>query len=351
MSELVIIIADLYLPADEPARSAQAAEFRAVPGIEFAARFGERGRLGSGWRAWLARWFGREDLAESSVARVAAASLAEGAVAAGGPGSTWIATPVELTAGLARVHLDHRGIVHLEPAEQAALAAAFAAEFGSSGAQLVPLGDGTLLLNAAGVAPVATEEPARCAGGELVLPRGAAAAPLLRLTSEIEMWLHGHPLNEARRARGDPEVTALWLWGAAGRTIAPRPPGASGNGGARTAPLGFGSDAWLGGLLRLAGSAHRPLPAQPAELVAQLPGARAVLVTELAREAADGGPWSRAAALAGLDRRLIRPVLAALGAGSLERVTLVANDAALTVARHSAWKRWRRRRAGLGGFL
>ncbi|HYL04274.1 MAG TPA: hypothetical protein VEU54_12745 [Steroidobacteraceae bacterium] len=351
MSELVIIVADLYLPSEEPARSAQAADFRAVPGIEFAARFGERGPLGSGWRAWLARWLGRDDLAESSVARVAAASLSSGPAPALDSGSTWIATPVELTAGLARVHLDHRGIVHLEPAEQAALAAAFAAEFASAGARLVPLADGTLLLHAAGIAPVATEEPARCAGGELVLPRGTAAAPLLRLTSEIEMWLHGHALNEARRARGDPQVTALWLWGAAGRAIPSRPPAPGGNGSARAAPLGFGSDAWLGGLLRLMGSAQRPIPARPAELIAQLRGARAVFVTELAREPADGGPWSRAAALAGVDRRLIRPVLTALAAGSLERVTLVANDAALTIARHSAWKRWRRRRAGLGGFL
>jgi hypothetical protein len=348
VSELVIIIADLYLQHDEPVRAGELAH--PMPGVEHAARFGERTPLPSGWRAWLAGWLGRDDLADSSIAGIAAASLGESAGPAEATLSTWIATPVELSAGLARVHLDHRGIVRLEAAEQAALAAAFRAEFTSSGALLQPLGDGTLLLRAPGIAPVATEEPARCAGGELVLPHGAAAAPLLRLATEIEMWLHGHPLNEARRALGKREVTGLWLWGGAGRPIAARPPAPSGAGSARAAPLAFGGDAYLGGLLRLLGSATRPLPAHPAQLIPRRHGARAVCVTELACEPPGGERWSLAAALAGLDRRLVRPALAAVRNGTLARVTLVANDTAIAVTRRSAWKRWRRRRPGLGGL-
>lgn len=352
MSELVIIIADLYLPDDEPARSAQAAGAGSLPGIEYAARFGERTRLERGWRAWLAGWVGRDDLADSSVARIAAASLPAGAGSAPDAASPWIATPVELTAGLARVHLDRRGIVRLEGPEQAALAAAFRHEFASSGAWLEPLADGTLLLRGAGIEPIATEEPARCAGGERLLPRGTAAAPLLRLTTEIEMWLHEHPLNEARRALGKPEVTALWLWGAVGRAI-PTPAPAAASGGAREqgVPLGFGADAYLGGLLRLVGSAARALPGRPEELIAAASGSGAVMVTELACEAPDAGPWSPGAALAGLDRRLIRPALAALRQGALGRVTLAANGTRISVAKRSGWKRWRRRRAGLGGLL
>lgn len=34
------------------------------------------------------------------------------------------------------------------------------------------------------------------------------------LAGEIQMLLHGHPVNQARQARGLPPVNALWFWGA-----------------------------------------------------------------------------------------------------------------------------------------
>lgn len=360
MHEAVIVIPDLYLPSDE-LPGEPAAGPGALAGFDHAGRFGQRQRLGTGWREWLAHWLGRGDLAGVSVAAVAAAALTSAAgdgsrrasAAAGGNAATrWIATPVQLVAGLTRVHLERRGIVRLTPEEQAVLADAFHGTFGGSGVTLQPLSDGQFLALTPGIAAVATTEPARCAGGLLAVPQGAAAAPLLRLIAEIEMWLHGAALNEARSARGAAPVTALWLWGAAGAALtqarSPRP--ASADVGRHGAMAAFGSDAFVAGLLSLDGRVLQRLPDRPEALFADPAAERAVVVAELAGEAGGEGAWSLTAAAAALDRRLIQPALAALRAGSLGKLTLIANDMRIAIGRHSGMKRWRRRRPGLAAF-
>jgi hypothetical protein len=340
VDEAVIVIADLYLHSDE-LPGELAAGPGALAGLDYAGRFGERGRLAGGWREWLARWLGRGDLAGVSVAAVAAAAVAAGAEAA----ARWIATPVELVAGLTRLHLDRRGIVRLAPEEQAALAEAFHRTFAGSGLILQPLSDGQFLAVTPGIVPVATTEPARCAGGALVVPQGASAAPLLRLMGELEMWLHGAALNRARAARGERQVTALWLWGAAGGALPPAPPRR-----AASATDVFGSDAFVAGLLRLDGRALRALPQRPATPFAEARTARAAWVVELAAEAPTEGPWVLSTAAAGLERRLIGPAVDALRNGSLRRLTLIANDTRIAVGRRSGMKRWRRARDGLAAF-
>jgi hypothetical protein len=45
------------------------------------------------------------------------------------------------------------------------------------------------------------------------MPAGAGAASFHRLQSEIQMLLHEHPVNEARRQRGQLVINTLWLWG------------------------------------------------------------------------------------------------------------------------------------------
>ena len=65
--------------------------------------------------------------------------------------------------------------------------------------------------------PIATAAcSAECAGGRLpdeFMPAGADAAAFHRLQSEIQMLLHEHPVNEARRQRGQLVINTLWLWG------------------------------------------------------------------------------------------------------------------------------------------
>jgi hypothetical protein len=343
-----MIITDLYL-AEAAAGSGAAAEplTAALPGIERVSRFGTRARFAGGWRAWLARWLDREDLAQAAPAGVAAAPLEIPAAAAGtaaAPATRWIATPVELVAGLSRVHLGPRGIVRLTPPERTALCAAFARSFRESGLRLWPLSGGDFLMETPGIAPIPAIDPARCLGAEIgrYLPHGPAASALLRLTAEIEMWLHGEALNAARRARGAQPVTQLWLWGSAGGST-PAP-------AAATTAVAFGEDAWLAGLWHLLGAPCRGLPQRLDPRLEPGGAARMVLGVEAGGELGGESQWRLDRALGVLDERFVSPALAALEAGTLGRFSLVANDAHVSLTRYSTLRRWRRRRAPLAAF-
>ncbi len=337
MRELVIVLTDLYLPEAPPRPVAGASV--ALPGIEQTGRYGQRTALTAGWRAWLARRLGRDDLAALAPARIAAAVLP----ATGEP--QWLASPVHLSAGLSRVHLDHRGLLRLSATEQAALTRTFAHAFAGSGLTLAGLPCGEFVLQAPGIRAVPTTEPARCAGGEIAaaLPRGAEAAALRRVAAEIEMWLHGQQTNAVRTRLGHLGVNALWLWGGGEGAAAPVPRALT------PAPLGFGSDAYLDGLWQLHGQRCRPLPEDLTAVLSAGGDAPTVLALSVAAEL-QSRHASFAQALGTLDERFIAPALAALQAGTLASVTLVANDTALTVRRRSALRIWRRGRPGLASL-
>jgi hypothetical protein len=361
--EIVIVIADLYLPraadaaapevaAPEVAAPEVAAAVAAIPGIEAVGRFGVHAALARGWREWLARWVGRADLTGVAPACVAAAALPDAALPdaalpdAADDTTVWIATPLQLSAGLARVHLDHRGMLRLPAAELTALAADFGRTFGSSGCSLTPLASGDFLLTTRGIERTDTTEPARAAGNDVAaaLPRGPAAAALRRLVAEIEMWLHGQGVNVSRRLRGEPPVTTLWPWGSAGRIVRPELRAA------RDAPLAFGTDAWLAGLWHLQGGACRALPDDLRPVLADVAAERAVLVAQGGAELQHAEQATFGDALARLDERFVSPALRALRRGELTAVTLIVNDARATVQRPSLLKLWRRPRAGLASF-
>jgi hypothetical protein len=340
-----MVITDLYHPAEEPlpARAARGQ----LPGIEHAGRCGARTALQEGWRTWLARSLGREDLVSVAPARIAAAVLAGNAAAGAPSDSCWIATPVHLTAGLAHVHLDHRGLLRLPEPQLAALAAAFARTFAGSGLSLAPLPSGEFLLRAPGIEAVATREPERCAGAEIAaaLPRGVQAAGLRRTAAEIEMWLHTQRAAAGGSTAAELTVNALWLWGGAGAVAVPQIRAAT------AGRLAFGADAYLHGLWHLEGGVCR---APPASLAAALPEAAEAAYTVLALRVAEGLRESMQStfteALRSLDERFIAPALGRLGPGGFGSVTVVGNDVALTVRRGSRWRRWRRGRVGLGSF-
>jgi hypothetical protein len=332
--ELVMVITDLYPAADAPAGASAAAP--PLPGLAQAARFAARRALTGGWRDWLARRLGRADLAAVAPANVAAAAAP--AVSAE-VGSQWIATPVYLQAGLSQVHLDHRGILRLPAATLASLAASFAHVFAGAGLELVPLPGGEFLLRASGIAALETPEPERCAGAALgvSLPRGPAAAALRRTATEIEMWLHSQSSASS--------VNALWLWGAHGAQLGPQ-----------VAPAGaqrwrvFGADAYLDGLMALEGARCEPLPRGLGTLLQADAAADVVLALRVAEELQTEMPVSFTEGLARLDERFIAPAVAALRAGALGRLTLIANDRALTLGPRSALRVWRRARAPLAAF-
>jgi hypothetical protein len=44
-------------------------------------------------------------------------------------------------------------------------------------------------------------------------PQGGDAMRWQRVANEIQMLLHGHPINQAREVQGLPAINSLWLWG------------------------------------------------------------------------------------------------------------------------------------------
>ncbi len=331
-----MIITDLYHPAEEPLPARAAL----LPGIEYAGRRGSRTALTQGWRAWLARALGREDLVNVAPARIAAAVLCGNTSTCPPAASCWIGTPVHLSAGLTHVHLDHRGLLRLPERQLAALAAAFARTFAASGFCLAPLPSGEFLLCTPGIEAVATSDPERCAGAEIAaaLPRGVHSAGLRRTAAEIEMWLH-----EQVPTGSEPRVNALWLWGGAGVAAVPA---------VRAAPprLGYGADAYLHGLWHLEGGVCEALPASLAALPESEGASHTVLALRVAAELQESMQSTFTEALRRLDERFIAPALERLAPGGFASVSLIGNDVALTVRRGHRWRLLRRSRGGLGSF-
>ncbi len=356
MREIVIVIADLYLPLDA-AGSPPAASSSSSPGLQHLVRFGQRHRLDeeAGWRPWLARWLGRDDLASLAPAPVASAASGTPSFNSSSPGSTvWLATPVHRLAGLTSVHLDRRSLLQLSSPEVQDLVNDFNRAFGDDPAsrlRLQGLPSGALLLEGPANLNAVTTEPARALviGLEGSLPRGPKAAPLKRLSAEIEMWLHAHPINTARVSRGEVPVNGLWLWG--GGASASLPPSTAPATAARSSSVRlFGADPYLNGLSHLSGA---PLSALPGLLhdVPELAAARrTVLVTEVTPELHANPSCTLLDAIAAIDHRFIAPALALLHGGAIEQITVVANDIEVRVRRHDRLKFWRRRRSILGAL-
>jgi hypothetical protein len=343
--EIVIVIRDLYLepePAASPATDP--ATLQVAPGIEQLARFGDKAPLPEGWRAWAAAWLGLPQYADAAPASVAAAALED----APADGAVWLATPVHLIAGMTSLHFDRRSVLRLPEAELEQLAASFRDTFRGSGFDLRPLGGGELLLTGPEVLPRATTtEPARLlltSVGE-ALPMGGGARALRQLSAEIEMWLHGHPVNEERARRGALTVATLWVWGG-GALAASR--------AARSPPeitdAAFGSDPYVRGLWRLAGGETRPMPVDWAPVITEPRVQRALGVVEVAELLHANASWRLAEAVADIDRRLISPSLAALRRGELDRLILLANDRRLSLRAADHWRLWRHIRPVRGGL-
>lgn len=366
MQDLVIVIPDLYLPeadAGVPERALSA-------GLDCATRFGDNAPLPDGWRPWLARWVGREDLAVAAPGAVASAAVAPAAVASGagvwdaaagsGPSvlgsappaeasnlSAWIATPLYLIAGLTTVHADRRSLLRLPAPDLARFAGDFAQSFPPSELVLKPASSGEFVMFSTNIPQALTTEPARAlvADLNLALPTGPGAASLRRLGAELEMWLHAHPLNQLRQQRGELPVSTLWLWGGGELRALPQASAA-----ATVSDIAYGTDPYLSGLWHLLGSSPLPLPDNLADTLANSRVARAVLVAEVTPLLRAHPEWTILEALAELDRRFLSPAIAGLRAGRIEHLTLLLNDRRFHLRRRAHLKFWRRRRPGLTGL-
>jgi hypothetical protein len=368
--EIVIVIPDLYLdpspedpraspedpwasPTDTRANAREpvpagappgAGALGSMPGFEHAARFGTRRSIASdgGWRPWLTRWLGRPDVAPYAPATVVAAALSSPTRATA---TAWLATPVHLIAGLTNLHLDRRGLLRLPAEDLASCAQDFNRTFGDPDLHLEPLPNGEFLLRGPADWNAVTTEPARALVTDLgsSLPRGNAATALKRLGAELEMWLHSHPLNDARRRRGEIPVSTLWLWGGGSLESLK-------SARAPLTDLACGTDPYLAGLWHLQGAPTRAVPDRFGDLLSDSKSERATLVLEITPRLQANPNWTVFEALVDLDRLYLSPALAALGARALETVLLVVNDMEVRLRRGDRLKFWRRSRPGIAAL-
>jgi hypothetical protein len=263
VSELTVILGDFFIPARAP----QTDPLPRLAALEGLLARAERLRLHQGWRAWLAGVYAPAGLAAQSPARIAARAWLAPQT---GPDCYWFATPVHYLAGIDSVHLHPDGLLSLCPEEQDALVLDFNALFGDEQWRLHALGHRELLLRGPPL-DASAADPGPWAGRDPYLggAAGADARALRRLGSEIEMWLHAHPLNAQRRERGQLAVTGLWLWGSRGPDAAAAAAADSANDApvaaadataAASLPQLYGADLFSEALWRLAGQATHDLP-------------------------------------------------------------------------------------------
>ncbi len=337
MPRLILVLRDLY-----PARLSEAARatLPRLPALEYWLARGETDLAASDWRRWLQGEARAAPVRTAPPASVAAAAVS--GVPAGAP--VWFASPVHLVAGIDTVRVHPAGLLQLSGEDQRGLERDFTTVFADSGWTLHATGRRELLLAGGPVFrpdAVRSHDPALWLGADPRegLPAGAKANVLRQLGAEMEMWLHEHPINRARRARGTPVANALWIWGGGAPTVAVQRIAAPKlNGGA----VAWADDLFIDGLARLEGFTLDPLPARwpPTGSDHRAPHANLLAVCELGADASAG-------ALQGLERDWIAPALEQWRAGQWHTATLLAGARAVTLARtpwRSLWPRFRRPR-------
>ena len=258
MAELALILTNFL----DRSVGAQADGAVRLPAFELLLARAQLEALKSGWREWLARRIGLPE--RCAPAELAALAFRDGLHV---PDATlsqvhhWFATPLHFFAGIDSVHLHPEGVLQLSTEEQQRLAQEFASVFAGSPWSLSAIGQRELLLTGPPLYASA-EDPLQLLSQapDACLPRGPDANALRRLGSEIELWLHEHPLNLERTRRGQLPVTGLWLWGGALQPEAEeiRTPAALAH--RALLPLLYGRDSYTEAAWRLQAQESHPLP-------------------------------------------------------------------------------------------
>jgi len=252
---------------------------------------------------WLARALG---LGAAGRVDVAVAAMRGFALEPDG-GNWYIVSPGHIQ--IARTHLtmaDTRQ-VPLDDADSRALFAT-AAELCESIGHALRYGDAqTWFLRADDWTGFETATPDTVVNMDLTdfMPKGQPALAYRRLQNEVQMAWHAHPVNAARETRRLPIVNAFWMWGA-GRT-APAP------------AQQLASVAVPGWLAALGDQRFDTLD----RLADLLSTDRTLVVGPLAEaaQAADWGVWLQV--MGQLEETLFAPLLAAVKAGRVSKLTLV----------------------------
>lgn len=294
--------------------------YPAMPALELLLA---RGRRASderrSYEQWLGAACGRGE--DDPLPAGALTLLAEG----GAPGdAVWLrADPVHLRLGRTDLTVVPAAMFSLDTQEADSFAEALNAHFETE-FELHAVRAKHWCAKIAAMPRLSTHPTADVAGGDVDtnLPQGEDAKHWHALMNEVQMLLHRHPVNEARQARGVPEVNSVWFWGA-GKLSEPATLAANFHWRSVTA-----DDPLARGLALHAGRSAQLLPASADAWLAQLPveGRHLVVLDALRMPIAMGDTAGWSALLAELEARWFAPLLNALRSGRIGMLTLNAPD-------------------------
>jgi hypothetical protein len=273
------------------------------------------------WQSALLESVGVDGSAGSRLYPEAATSRT-GEVGERAVGFWMLALPMHFSAGLDRLlAVKLEGERALMAAERAELETVVAAHLRSSGFEFHATAEGEWLVRSERVLDVRTSSPETAVTDslDLAMPKGADAAQVKRLMTELQMLLHEHSVSARRLARGVPESNAVWFHGAG--VIPEELP-------ARALPHAFGSAPYLRGLYRLHEQSVAALPSSASGLPNRLPNDTVVVI-----EAVD---------LDSLEKLWVAPLVATLAAGRIRRLALILDRWTLTLNRGALLRVWRR---------
>jgi hypothetical protein len=296
-----------------------------------------RGTVAGRWRDGPSNWLA-EQFGIGSVGHAPFAAITRFGAGAARDERIWMhADPAHLHPQGTELFLTRGADLAIEAGEAEAMVAALNAFFATDGLQFV-----VEVAHSWSVAldrmPALQTVPLELAHGRSIdplLPRGDDALVWLKRLNEAQMLLHGLAANETREQRGLPPVNSLWLWGAG-----PLPAAVH-----RRVDVVCADAPLLHGLGRLSGARIEALPDR-FEALPTLDGSLLVHIDEPTAPAATGDRGSWHAALARLDALWLRPALASLRAGRIDRIELTGfggrHGRTDRLSRGDLWKVWRR---------
>jgi hypothetical protein len=147
---------------------------------------------------------------------------------------------------------------------------------------------------------------------DIWMPQGAGERDWRKLQNEIQMQWHGHPVNEAREARGLKPVNSVWLWGGTPPAIESRP---------TRYPKMEQLDGWRDALGRYAA---RQASGNTVASIIGSTSAHALAIETSLIEPALGGDWAIwLERLHALEADWFAPLLQALKAGKIDTLSLI----------------------------
>lgn len=321
MRELILIFTDLYFA--EGAASAQSVP--ALPALSALLTRGEVPDHGD-WRNWMLQQVSGQRLPRVPVASISRVGVLREQARDGLAQEWWLATPVHLDAGLTNIRMSAQP-VELSSDEWQVVVRDFNQLFAADDFHLSVATRCAAFLTTSTSIDASTTDPMRVLGQgiEPALPGGPAGKVLRRLMTSIQMWLHEHPVNEARRQRGEPEANAVWLWG--GGAVPQSFP-------ARALPRLVSADSYLTGLWWLMKQRAEHL-AESFDTLSADDCETAIVSLECM------GTPRLAERLEEIDRRWMAPAQRALRTGRLQSLVLHLNDRLFRVHRLHAFQFWR----------